>query len=390
VPFSFATGRVDREQVPCYITYTNPTVHRIIRDNIDRAPLYSGQITGTGPRYCPSIEDKVMRFPDKDRHQVFLEPEGLNTHEIYLNGVPTSIPADVQDDVVHAIAGLEHAGITRYGYAIEYDYVPPTQLKASLETKRVRGLFHAGQINGTSGYEEAAGQGIVAGINAARYVRGEEPLVLARHEAYIGVLIDDLVTKGTREPYRMFTGRAEYRLLLRADNADRRLTPLGRDVGLVGDDAWVSFEAKRRDIDELTSLLHARRRDGRTLAELVRSPEVTLAELIAGDDDLRGRDFPAHVVEAVEIELKYEGYISRQRHEVARLAELEDHAIADNVDYACIAELRREAREKLAEIRPRTLGQARRISGIGPAELSILRVYLAGKRPLPRRPAKKG
>ncbi|HUV39838.1 MAG TPA: FAD-dependent oxidoreductase, partial [Planctomycetota bacterium] len=312
------------------------------------------------------------------------EPEGLDTHEVYLNGIPTSIPADVQEAVVHGIAGLERAQITRFGYAIEYDYVPPTQLRPSLETKAVRGLFHAGQINGTSGYEEAAGQGIVAGINAAKHLRGEAPLVLGRDEAYIGVLIDDLVTKGTREPYRMFTGRAEYRLLLRSDNADRRLTPVGRRCGLVDDATWERFEAKCRRIDELTAELKRIRLDERSLHDALRSPGVKLETLIAENAALRGKSFGADVVEAVEIEVKYEGYISRQQREVARLHALEAHAIPEDVDYARIGELRREAREKLASVRPRTLGQAGRISGIGPAELSILRVYLEGRRCLPR------
>ena len=384
VPFSFSTPRIDRPQVPCHITFTNEHVHEIIRRNIDRAPLFSGQIRATGPRYCPSIEDKVMRFGDKPRHQIFLEPEGLDTHEIYCNGIPTSIPADVQEEMVHGIEGLERADITRYGYAIEYDYVPPTQLKPSLETKRVRGLFHAGQINGTSGYEEAAGQGIIAGVNAVRCLRGEAPLILGRDEAYIGVLIDDLVTKGTEEPYRMFTGRAEYRLLLRSDNADRRLMRHGRGCGLIDDVTWRRFDDKCRRIEELTRDLRRIRRAGRSLFEVLRSPEVRLAELITGEAELREQHVPADVVEAVEIEAKYEGYISRQEEEVARLHGLEEHVIPPDVDYSRMSELRREAREKLARVQPRTLGQAGRISGIGPAELSILRVYLAGPRSLPR------
>ena len=378
VPFSFSTERIDRPQVPCWITYTNETVHRIIRDNIDRAPLYSGQITATGPRYCPSIEDKVMRFPDKTRHQVFLEPEGLNTHEFYCNGIPTSVPRDVQEEMIRRIEGLERADITRYGYAIEYDFVPPTQLEPSLQTKRVRGLFHAGQINGTSGYEEAAGQGFVAGVNAVKFLRDEEPLVLGRDQAYIGVLIDDLVTKGTREPYRMFTGRAEYRLLLRSDNADRRLMPVGREIGLVDDAACQRFTEKLDRIENLRTRLGSLRREGRSLLELLRSPEVTLEKLLAEEPGLAAGKVPPEVVEAVEIEVKYEGYIARQRQEVERLRRMEEHVIPEDVDYLAIPEMRREAREKLSRIRPRTLGQAGRISGIGPAELSILRVYLQG------------
>jgi tRNA uridine 5-carboxymethylaminomethyl modification enzyme len=384
VPFSFSTARIDRPQLPCHITFTNERTHEVIRRNIDRAPLFSGQIKAAGPRYCPSVEDKVMRFPEKSRHQIFLEPEGLNTREIYCNGIATSIPADVQEEVVHSIEGLACAEITRYGYAIEYDFVPPTQLKPNLETKLVRGLFHAGQINGTSGYEEAAGQGIVAGINAVRYIRDEEPLVLGRDQAIIGVLIDDLVTKGTEEPYRMFTGRAEYRLLLRSDNADRRLMPLGRECGLIDDATWTRFQTKCTRMEMLKTGLRRIRRQGRSLVEMLRSPEVRLTELISREAELRELAQQADEVEAVEVEVKYEGYISRQQHEVERLRALEEHLIPAEVDYWQIAELRREAREKLSHIQPRTLGQAGRVSGIGPAELSILRVYLEGRRRLPR------
>ena len=384
VPFSFSTVRIDRPRVPCYITYTNERTHEIIRRNIDRAPLFSGQIRGIGPRYCPSVEDKVMRFGDKSRHQIFLEPEGLSTHEMYCNGISTSIPTDVQEDMVHSIEGLENAVITRYGYAIEYDFVPPTQLEPSLETKLVRGLFHAGQINGTSGYEEAAGQGIIAGINAARRVRDEEPFILGRHEAYIGVLIDDLVTKGTEEPYRMFTGRAEYRLLLRSDNADRRLMPHGRRFGLIDDATWKRFEEKCRRIKNLTADLRRLTRQGQSLFEMLKSPQVKLADVVAGEPELREQHIPREALEEVEIEAKYEGYISRQQHEVERLVAMEEQAIPPDVDYWQIPELRREAREKLSRIRPRVLGQAGRISGIGPAELSILRVYVQGRRHFPK------
>lgn len=384
-PFSFSTKLIEHPQVPCHITFTNEHTHDIIRSNIDRAPLFSGQIQATGPRYCPSIEDKVMRFPDKSRHQIFLEPEGLSTHETYCNGIATSIPTDIQEEMVHTIEGLEQAQITRFGYAIEYDYVPPTQLRPSLETKLVHGLFHAGQINGTSGYEEAAGQGIVAGINAVRYVRGENPLILGRDEAYIGVLIDDLVTKGTEEPYRMFTGRAEYRLLLRSDNADRRLMPVGRKCGLIDDETWHRFEEKRRCIEQLKSDLQNTRRDGRSLFDALRSPDVKLEGLLADHEPLFKRGIPAQVAEAMEIEVKYEGYILRQRKEVERLRALEEHLIPPDVDYWQIPELRREAREKLSRVQPRNLGQAGRISGIGPAELSVLRVYVEGRRRLPKR-----
>jgi tRNA uridine 5-carboxymethylaminomethyl modification enzyme len=356
----------------------------LIRENIDRAPLYSGQITATGPRYCPSIEDKVMRFADKTRHQIFLEPEGLNTHEIYCNGIPTSIPRDVQEEMIRHIEGLERAQITRYGYAIEYDFVPPTQLEPSLQTKRVRGLFHAGQINGTSGYEEAAGQGIIAGINAVKFIRQEEPLILGRDQAYIGVLIDDLVTKGTQEPYRMFTGRAEYRLLLRSDNADRRLMPVARQIGLLDEQSWQRLTAKIDRIDALKSALAEHRRGGRSLLELLKSPQVTITGLLAEEPALRIAEFPPDVVETAEIDVKYAGYIARQEQEVARIRRMEEHVIPGDVDYSAIPGMRREAREKLSRIRPRTLGQAGRISGIGPAELSILRVYLQGRRALPR------
>ncbi len=378
--FSFATTRLALPQRVCWITHTNERVHEIIRRNIDRAPLYTGQITAVGPRYCPSVETKVMRFPEKTSHLIFLEPEGLDTEELYLNGLATSIPADVQEEMLHGIAGLERVRVARYGYAIEYDYVPPTQLFATLETKLVRGLFHAGQINGTSGYEEAAGQGLVAGINAARSVRGDEPIVLRRHEAYIGVLIDDLVTKGTEEPYRMFTGRAEHRLLLRSDNADRRLTPIGRASGLVDDGSWSRFEEKRARIGELAEWVGRIRRNGKSLDELLRTPGVTLASLIAETEELRALAPEREIVEAVEIESKYRGYISRQMREVERLRESEDRRIPAEIDYETIPQLRREAREKLSRIRPSTLGQAARISGIGPAEISVLRIYLQGRR----------
>ena len=379
-PFSFATERIDRPQVDCHATWTNRTTHDIIRAALDRTPIYTGQITSTGPRYCPSIEAKVARFPEKDSHRIILEPEGLDTTDVYCNGLFTSLPRDVQDDMVRSIPGMERARITRYGYAVEYDFVPPTQLKPSLETKRIAGLYHAGQINGTSGYEEAAGQGIVAGINAARMLQGAEPLVLGRDEAYIGVLIDDLVTRGTEEPYRMFTSLAEYRLLLRQDNADRRLMAHGRESGLIGDRQWRSLQAKEAGIAELTDYLAAARREGKSLAQLLRRPGVTIRDLAEDDPQLRTLAADAAVREQVEIETKYEGYIRRQREQIAKFRSSEDRKIPAWLDYGAIGELRHEAREKLGAVRPESFGQASRISGISPADLAIVMVYAEGRR----------
>ncbi|HRU05951.1 MAG TPA: tRNA uridine-5-carboxymethylaminomethyl(34) synthesis enzyme MnmG, partial [Candidatus Brocadiia bacterium] len=359
-PFSFSTERLDRPQLPCYVTYTNARTHEIIRANLDRAPLYTGQIKATGPRYCPSIEDKVVRFSDKDRHQIFLEPEGLNTHEMYANGIPTSLPVDVQEEMVHSIEGMEQARIVRYGYAIEYDFLPPTQLWPSLETKRVRGLFCAGQINGTSGYEEAAGQGIMAGINAALFLCGKEPLVLRRDEAYIGVLIDDLVTKGTQEPYRLFTSRAEYRLLLRQDNADRRLMGHGFRLGMVDAATHARLVEKEKAIAETLAFLAATRKGEHTLLETLRRPEVRWADLVALSPELAGRAVAPDVVEQVEIEAKYAGYVERQRRQAAKLADLEAWAAPDDLDYDAVHELSNEARQKLKAVRPLTLAQASR------------------------------
>ncbi len=382
-PFSFSTERIQREQVPCYMTHTNPRTHEIIRAALDRAPLYDGQIkAGLGPRYCPSIEIKVRRFPDKDRHLLFLEPEGRNTLEVYCNGLFTSLPRDVQEEMVHSIEGLEEAQIVRYGYAVEYDWVPPTQLRPNLETKRIEGLYHAGQINGTSGYEEAAGQGIMAGINAARKLRGEEPLVLGRDEAYIGVLIDDLVTKGTDEPYRMFTSLAEYRLLLRQDNADRRLMKYGHANGLIPDAMWERLRQKQETIKRTIEYLRDTWHEGKTLARILKRPEMdlgALAELDPHVDQLAGD--PA-TREQVEIEVKYEGYIKRQLEQIERFRRNEDRKIPEWLDYRAIPELRGEAKEKLADIQPESLGQASRISGISPADVSILMVYMEGRRRL--------
>ncbi len=379
-PFSFSTDRITQEQLPCYLTWTNPRTHAIIAGAIDRAPLYDGQIkAGLGPRYCPSIEIKVVRFPEKQRHLLFLEPEGRDTLEVYCNGLFTSLPRDVQEDMVHSIRGLERAQIMRYGYAVEYDWVPPTQLKPSLETKRVEGLFHAGQINGTSGYEEAAGQGIVAGINAARKLQGKEPLVLGRDEAYIGVLIDDLVTKGTEEPYRMLTSLAEYRLVLRQDNADRRLMKYGRGNGLIGDAPWQRLREKERAIPVVRAYLEGARRNGATLAQMLRRPEVTFDALADEDPRLAALAPDPAVREQVQIELKYEGYLKRQVRQIERFRRSEQKRIPEWIDYATVPELRDEARTKLADVRPASLGQAARISGISPADIAIVMVYLEGR-----------
>ena len=380
VAFTFGAGPPQADRVACWITQTTPEVHRLIRENLDRAPMYSGQIQSTGPRYCPSLETKIVRFADRDHHQVFLEPEGLDTPAVYCNGISTSLPEDVQDALVHAIPGLERAKILRYGYAIEYDFVPPTQTQATLESKVVGGLYLAGQINGTSGYEEAAGQGLLAGINAARALAGRPPVVLRRDQAYIGVLIDDLVTKGAEEPYRMFTSLAEYRLLLRHDNADRRLTPLGREIGLVDDAAWRRYEAKEREIAAAQDLLRRTRREGRTLEDLLRRPEVTWASLVAAEPELATLAASPEAAEQVEIEAKYAGYLARQEAQIERTRRMEERAIPAALDYCGLSHLRVEAKEKLARVRPRTLGQAARIAGIGPADLAVLMIHLESRR----------
>jgi tRNA uridine 5-carboxymethylaminomethyl modification enzyme len=377
-PFSFLTDRIDRPQVPCWMTYTNAAVHELIRANLDRAPMFSGQIQSTGPRYCPSIEAKVVRFAEKERHQLFLEPEGRNTHEVYVNGLSTSLPRDVQDAVLRLIPGLEHAQTVRYGYAIEYDYVPPDQLKLSLETKLVAGLYFAGQVNGTTGYEEAAGQGLLAGTNAARSLSGREALVFGREQAYLGVMIDDLVTRGVDEPYRMFTSRAEHRLRLRPDNADRRLTPLGREAGLIDDSRWQRFQAKMAEIDRVNDLLETTRVEGMSLARTLRQTETTWEQIAALAPELQ--TVSREVADQVTYDAKYSGYLVRQDLEVARQNRLAERRIPEGFDFLTVEHLRAEAREKLARVRPSNLAQAGRISGITPSDLAVLIVHLDGSR----------
>lgn len=375
-PFSFMSDSVTDDQLPCWITYTNEAVHEQIRANLSRAPMYSGQINSSGPRYCPSIEDKIVRFADKDRHQIFLEPEGRSTTEVYVNGVSTSLPRDVQDEIIRMVPGLENAQIMRYGYAVEYDFCPPQQLKSTLETKSVEGLFFAGQINGTTGYEEAAAQGLVAGANAAMKLSDGEPFVLSRDQAYIGVLIDDLVTCGVDEPYRMFTSRAEYRLLLRHDNADRRLTRLGYQLGMVAADRLTRLDSKVREIEQAAALLESHWHDGVTLAKYLRRAGVEWSDACAILPALA--QFSAEAASQVACDTRYAGYVERQQMEVERQHRLAEKRIPDRFDYASLGQLRIEAREKLEKVRPASLSQASRISGITPADIALLMVYLKG------------
>ncbi len=377
-PFSYMTGKLEVEQMPCWIAHTNEKVHDLIRANLHRAPMYSGQISGSGPRYCPSIEDKVVRFADRDRHQLFLEPEGRQTQEFYVNGISTSLPRDVQDQMFQLIPGLENAQIMRYGYAVEYDFCPPDQLWPSLETKSVHGLYFAGQINGTTGYEEAGAQGIIAGANAALKLQSQGPMILGREQAYIGVLIDDLVTCGVDEPYRMFTSRAEHRLRLRQDNADRRLTKMASELGLIGADRLARLEVKEAEIVAAKELIESNRVGQETLAKRLRRPEVDWSTLTEHCSELAR--FDDEVAEQVVFDVKYAGYIARQEIDIARQSRMAERKIPEDLDYASLTQLRHEAREKLDRIRPITLAQAGRISGITPADISRLLVYLDGSK----------
>lgn len=407
VPFSFTNTEEDikRDQISCWLTYTNEQTHQIIRDNIDRSPLFSGAIEGTGPRYCPSIEDKVMKFADKDRHQVFVEPEGEFTNEMYIGGMSSSLPEDVQYAMYRSVPGLEHAKIVRNAYAIEYDCISALLLKPSLEFKEVEGLFSAGQMNGSSGYEEAAAQGLMAGINAARKLQGKEPVVLDRSQAYIGVLIDDLVTKETKEPYRMMTSRAEYRLLLRQDNADLRLTDIGNEIGLISEERYARFCKKRELINQEVQRLNETMvganktiqnflethgsttlKTAASLADLIKRPELSYEQIAPIDeerDSVYEKDaaawngpFASEIMEQINIELKYDGYIKRQKSQVEHFVKLEKKKIPQDIDYEDVHNLRKEARQKLNEVRPENIGQASRISGVSPADISVLMIYL--------------
>ncbi|MFH0373283.1 tRNA uridine-5-carboxymethylaminomethyl(34) synthesis enzyme MnmG [Streptococcus sp. A22] len=397
--FSFLSKDEDylQDQIPCWLTYTNATSHKIINSNLHRAPMFSGIVKGIGPRYCPSIEDKIVRFADKERHQLFLEPEGRNTDEIYVQGLSTSLPEDVQQDLIHSIKGLENAQMMRTGYAIEYDMVMPHQLRATLETKKISGLFTAGQTNGTSGYEEAAGQGIVAGINAALKVQGKPELILKRSDGYIGVMIDDLVTKGTVEPYRLLTSRAEYRLILRHDNADMRLTEIGRQVGLVDDERWQVFQIHKNQFDNEMKRLESIKlkpiketnekvvamgfkplTDALTAKEFMRRPDVTYADAVAFIGPA-AEELDAKTIELIETEVKYEGYIAKALDQVEKMKRMEEKRIPADIDWDDIDSIATEARQKFKLISPETIGQASRISGVNPADISILMVYLEGR-----------
>lgn len=375
-PFSFMTETISQKQIPCWITYTNEKIHKLLLDNLDRAPLYTGQIKTAGPRYCPSIETKIVRFADKNKHQVFLEPEDRNVTTIYCNGISTSVPEDVQQQMLKLMAGTENAKIIHYGYAIEYDYCPAIQLNPSLETKKIKGLFLAGQINGTSGYEEAAGQGIIAGINAARLLDKKEPLILARDQAYIGVMIDDLLTRRIDEPYRMFTSRAEWRLSLRSDNADRRLTQIGKSIGLVCEKRWEKFQRKIEQITALTELLKNTHKDSSTLWQQLKQPNTPLAKTLADLPQVKQMNPKPDVIEAAVIDAKYQGYLIKQERIVAQFRKLDNYKLPQALDYDKIEHLRAEARQQLKQFRPYTLGQAGRIGGITPADIIVIQIHL--------------
>lgn len=394
-PFSFTNEIADRDQLPCYITYTNKRTHDVINNNLHKSPLYSGEIKGVGPRYCPSIEDKIVKFPDKERHQVFLEPEGVNTYEIYPNGISTSLPLEVQYELVKTIDGLDEVEIMRPGYAVEYDYVDPTQLKPTLETKLIDNLYFAGQINGTTGYEEAGSQGLIAGINAALRVKGESPLILDRSEAYIGIMVDDLVTKGVDEPYRMFTSRAEYRLVLREDNADMRLGEIGYKIGLLKEGDYIKFASRKKAVTEELSRLENIKvvpnsnineilarlgaspiKKPHSLKEILRRPEVSYRDLEFFESGINHNHMSEDVISQIEMEIKYEGYIKRQTEQINKFKKLEDVTIPETFSYDSIPGLSREIIQKLTNVRPNSLGQATRISGVTPAAISVLMVYL--------------